>query len=259
MNIAKGLLGLMLMGFCCRLTAQPIHIAVASNFTHTMQTLVLEFEKSSEQKVILSFGSSGKLYAQITQGAPFQLFFSADQLKPMLLEEQGLAVVASRFTYAIGRLALWSAIPDFIDDGLSILQQGRFKKLALANPRFAPYGMAAYEVLARHQLVRATQKKWVQGENISQTLQFVDSQNAQLGFVALSQLLGKHSARGGSKWLIPEHMHQPIKQDALLLNSGSASKGAKDFMAFVRSPKAQQIIKTAGYSIATNTLVHKPS
>lgn len=228
--------------------AKSIHVAVASNFTHTMAELVEEFEKKSSEKIVLSFGSSGKFYAQIKQGAPYQLFFSGDQAKPLALEKDQEIVSGSRFTYAYGRLALWSSQSRFDFKTRARLISGDFNKLALANPKLAPYGLAAQQVLNGLELNKTTQSKWVQGENIAQTFQFVGTGNADLGFVALSQLLNKQ-VDTNSYWLVPQNMYQPIKQDVVLLKRAENSAGAKALLQFIRSDIAKDIIRSKGYTL----------
>lgn len=227
--------------------AEDIHVAVAANFAATMKDVVAQFEKNSEHKVALSFGSSGKFFAQIQNGAPFHIFFSADQSKPEALEKAGLTVPDSRFTYAMGALVLWSAKADFVSDDYSRLQSGDFNKLALANPRLAPYGAAAVEVLDSLELREATIPKWVRGENIAQTYQFAASGNADLGFVALSQILDKGHVMEGSSWIVPRTLYQPIRQDAVLLKSAVDSVGAKALLDYIRSESARTIIHSHGY------------
>lgn len=229
--------------------AEKINVAVASNFTAAMKEIVAEFEKETGDQVELSFGSSGKFFAQISNGAPFYVFFSADQDKPIALVNNNLAVSDSRFTYAIGALALWSADPNFIDENASALKQGRFKKLALANPKLAPYGVAAVQTLQNLGLREANEAKWVQGENIAQTFQFVDTGNAELGFIALSQIMEQGKIKKGSAWSVPAALHDPIRQDAVLLNKGRDSAAAKALLQFVRGEKAAIIIKSFGYSV----------
>jgi molybdate transport system substrate-binding protein len=249
----KKLLGFVLLCVCTlSVNAKSVHVAVAANFSKTMQNLVAEFEKISDYQIALSFGSSGKFYAQIKQGAPYELFFSADQAKPDALEKDGLVIASSRFTYAIGRLAVWSARPDFANKIETKLKEGDFNKLAIANPKIAPYGAAALEVLKRLELIDITQPKWVTGENIAQTYQFVSTGNADLGFVALSQLLGRNKAAQGSYWLVPDTMHSPIKQDVVLLRSSKQNQGAKAFLDFIHSDKARDIIARYGY-LASNS------
>ena len=247
MKIKKWLGLILLSVFTLCAEAKSIQVAVATNFSHTMKNLVTEFEKTSDYQVALSFGSSGKFYAQIKQGAPYELFFSADQAKPDALQKDGLVIAANRFTYAIGRLAVWTARPDFANKIETILTQGAFNKLAIANPKVAPYGAAALQVLRHLALIDRTQSKWVQGSNIAQTYQFVHSGNADLGFIALSQIVGKHKLQKGSYWLVPDAMHNPIKQDVVLLSRAAESLGAKAFLDFIHTDKAQNIITQFGY------------
>ncbi len=242
------ILSLILLSITSALShAEQINVAVASNFTAPMKAIVKAFEEKSEHRIKLSFGSSGKLFAQITHGAPFALFFSADQTKPQLLEEKGLIVPDSRFTYAIGALALWSANPTLLNDNASTLKHGNFKKLALANPKLAPYGAAAHEVLQYYSLLEVTRKKWVQGENISQTYQFISTGNAELGFVAVSQIMQQGAIKIGSSWLIPRELYSPIKQDAALLLHGKHSPAAKALLQFFHSAQAIDILESYGY------------
>lgn len=242
------ILSLILLSLTSALShAEQINVAVASNFTAPMKAIVKAFEEKSEHRIKLSFGSSGKLFAQITHGAPFALFFSADQTKPQLLEEKGLIVPDSRFTYAIGALALWSANPTLLNDNESTLKHGNFKKLALANPKLAPYGAAAHEVLQYYSLLEVTRKKWVQGENISQTYQFISTGNAELGFVAVSQIMQQGAIKIGSSWLIPRELYSPIKQDAALLLHGKHSPAAKALLQFFHSAQAIDILESYGY------------
>lgn len=227
--------------------AEEIHAAVASNFTAPMKDIVKQYEEESGNKVILSFGSSGKFFAQIQNGAPFQIFLSADENKPDALEKAGLIVTGTRFTYAIGALALWSVKPDFIDNNDARLKSGDFNKLALANPKLAPYGVAATEVLEGLGLTESTKSKWVMGENISQTYQFASTGNTDLGFVALSQIMSEGRITKGSSWIIPTDQYSPIRQDAVLLKSAENSTAAKELLNYLRSDKARSIIHSYGY------------
>ncbi|WP_417559241.1 molybdate ABC transporter substrate-binding protein [Marinomonas sp.] len=227
--------------------AEEIHAAVASNFTAPMKDIVKQYEEESGNKVILSFGSSGKFFAQIQNGAPFQIFLSADESKPDALEKAGLIVTGTRFTYAIGALALWSVKPDFIDNNDARLKSGDFNKLALANPKLAPYGVAATEVLEGLGLTESTKSKWVMGENISQTYQFASTGNTDLGFVALSQIMSEGRITKGSSWIIPTDQYSPIRQDAVLLKSAENSTAAKELLNYLRSDKARSIIHSYGY------------
>lgn len=227
--------------------ADQVHAAVAANFTGAMKSVVEQFERDTGHDVVLSFGSSGKILAQIQNGAPFEVFLSADQAKPERLEQAGLVVNGSRFTYAIGALALWSSLPDFIENDYARLSSGDFNKLSLANPRLAPYGLAATEVLEALGLTEATKDKWVQGENIAQTYQFVATGNANLGFVALSQIMSEGHVAQGSSWIVPSELYSPIRQDAVLLKKGQDNLAARDLMAYLQSPKAHEIIHSYGY------------
>jgi molybdate transport system substrate-binding protein len=227
--------------------AEEVNIAVASNFTAPMKEIVAEFEKSSGHQVRLSFGSSGKFFAQIKHGAPFMVFFSADQAKPQALEKEGLVVPSSRFTYAIGALALWSIQPGVVDSDATRLKNGNFNKLALANPKLAPYGAAALQVLDSLALREVTRSKWVKGENIAQTFQFVSTGNADIGFVGLSQIMNKGNIKEGSTWIIPSDLYSPIQQDAVLLQRGESSPAARALLRFVRSDRGKEIIHSYGY------------
>lgn len=231
--------------------ARTASIAVASNFSPVMRVLAEQFEQQTQHRLKLSYASSGKLYAQIKHGAPFDAFLSADQKKTLALLRENLAVNNSEFTYAIGRLALWSAHPGFHSQHQNRLQSGQFSRLALANPKLAPYGEAALQTLSALELNKTTRKKWVQGENITQTYQFVATQNADLGFVSLSQLTNNPEIISASYWIIPETLYTPIKQDAVLLKTGENNAIAISFLAFLKSTSAQNIIESYGYLKAT--------
>jgi len=239
---------IVLGGMAQPLCADEATLAVAANFAPTMNRLAAEFEQDSGHKLRLAVGSSGKLYAQIKNGAPFHVLLSADQSTPARLVEDKLAIAESRCTYAVGALLLWSAKADFLNDSPAALEAGTFNKLALANPKLAPYGAAAVEVLEKMQLKDRTQKKWVMGENIAQTYQFVSSGNAELGFVALSQVMNEGKISAGSFWIVPKDLYQPIRQDMVLLNGGKNNLAAKAFAEFIRSAKAQTIITSYGYT-----------
>ncbi|MGV6808077.1 MAG: molybdate ABC transporter substrate-binding protein [bacterium] len=245
MNIVRRwVTGILLALFAQIGCADVVRVAVASNFIGTAKEIVEQFEQKTGHQVVLSTGSSGRLYAQIRHGAPYDIFLSADQEKPKKLEEDGLAISGTRFTYAEGVLVLWSANPGRVDDAL---RRGAFKKLALANSRLAPYGAAAVEVLVSMGLSDSTESKWVVGENINQVWQFVRSGNADMGFVSLSQVRALKSARTAPLWVIPSDLHEPIKQDAVLLDRARHSMGAKAFLTFLRSTAAKESIATAGY------------
>ncbi|WP_067098597.1 molybdate ABC transporter substrate-binding protein [Marinomonas atlantica] len=249
MNVAKYLPWLAMgLTVTSQSWAEQVHAAVAANFTGAMKFVVAQFEQDTGYDVRLSFGSSGKILAQIQNGAPFDVFLSADQAKPQALQNKGLVQEGSRFTYAIGALALWSSLPDFIENDYSRLTSDDYNKLALANPKLAPYGLAATEVLQALGLKDATQAKWVQGENIAQTYQFVATGNADLGFVALSQIMSKGHVTEGSSWIVPSDLYSPIRQDAVLLKTAKDNSAATALLAYLQSDAAQQIIQSYGYT-----------
>ncbi|MDK9701958.1 MAG: molybdate ABC transporter substrate-binding protein [Sulfuritalea sp.] len=227
--------------------ADEVQVAVAANFTAPMKAIVAEFENLTGHKAQLSFGGTGKFYAQIKNGAPYQVFLSADDETPAKLEQEGLAEPGSRFTYAVGTLVLWSARPDVVDAKGEVLTRGTFAHLALANPKLAPYGAAAMETLEKLGLAASLRAKFVQGENIAQTHQFVASGNAELGFVALSQVMKDGRITGGSAWIVPAEMHRPIRQDAVILNPGRDKAAANALLRFLRGRPAQAIIRSYGY------------
>ena len=229
--------------------AETVLVAVASNFTKPMIEIAEDFEKSSGHSANLAFGSSGKIVSQLENGAPFEVFLSADSEKPATLEQAGLTVPGSRFSYALGTLVLWSAKPGYVDDQGQILIQGGFKHLALADPKLAPYGSAALEVMNNMGLREKWQPLLVLGENISQTHQFVSTGNAELGFVALSQVIANGKIADGSGWIIPSKLHTPIHQDAVLLRSGEKNPAALALLAYLQSPAAKAVIAKYGYGL----------
>jgi len=244
------LLVLFTLGFAAALAeADEVQVAVAANFTAPMQKIAAEFERDSGHKASLSFGATGKFYAQIKNGAPFHVLLAADDETPAKLEREGLAVAGTRFTYAIGRLVLWSAREGFVDDRGAVLGSDSFNKLAIANPKLAPYGAAAVEVLTRLGLLSATEPRFVQGENIAQTYQFVASSNADLGFVALSQVWKDGRLASGSAWVVPADLHSPIRQDAVILSAGAGSAAAKALVKYLRGDPARALIKSYGYDL----------
>jgi molybdate transport system substrate-binding protein len=233
------------------LAAEPgeARVAVAANFAGAMQTIAAEFSKDTGNRVQIVPGATGTLYAQVENGSPIDVFLSADQETPKKLEAEGQAVAGSRFTYALGRLVVWSARPGFVDPAGEVLRLGRFQHLAVANPKVAPYGRAAVEVLAALGLTDATRPKLVQGENVGQTAQFVSTGAAELGFVALSQISGPGVASTGSSWLVPERLYSPIRQDAVLLKRAAANAAARDLLSYLRSPRARDVIRSYGYGL----------
>ncbi|MCB1759888.1 MAG: molybdate ABC transporter substrate-binding protein [Gammaproteobacteria bacterium] len=225
--------------------AATLRVAVASNFSQTAKQLVERFQNESGHRVLLSPGATGKHYAQIRNGAPFDAFLAADSDRPRLLEQQGLALPGSRFTYAQGRLLLWSPDSELIDPEGKVLQNGTFRHLAIGNPRLAPYGRAGWQTLERLELAKALAGRLVRGENIGQTFQFVASGNAELGLIALSQVRRPGEEIPGSFWLVPEHLYDPIEQQAVLLRE---SEAARDFFAFLRSEQAKRLLQAFGYN-----------
>lgn len=236
------------------LTAGPVWagdvaVAVAANFTDVTRQLVPRFEAATGHRVKASFGSTGKLYAQIENGAPFEVFLAADAARPRRLEENGLAVAGSRFTYARGRLLLWSAEPARVDAAGRVLEDGGFQHLAIANPKTAPYGVAAQQVLEGLGLWPRLQRRLVRGDNIAQTFQFVATGNAELGFIAKSQVMALPAGERGSSWEVEERLHRPIEQQAVLLTRGKDNGAATAFLDYLRGDTAQKLIEGFGYGV----------
>ena len=228
--------------------AKELRIAVASNFLLPLKALSKNFKESTGHKVVVISGSTGKLYAQIKQGAPFDILLAADSIRPELLEKEGIGVPGSRFTYAVGRLALWSADSTLpLKNDLQVLNHKNFRYLAIANPKTAPYGKAAEQVLRKKGFWEQIQNRLVRGENISQTFQFVMTGNADIGFIALSQLR-KNQGRGFS-WIVPQEWHDPIQQQCILLKRAKTNKAAQQFLNFIKSNRIQKQIESYGYSL----------
>jgi molybdate transport system substrate-binding protein len=225
--------------------AEDVTVAVAANFTEPAKAIAVEFEKATGDHLVFSFGSSGQFYTQIANGAPFQVFLSADADRPTKAEQAGLAVPGTRFAYAVGKLVLWSATPGLVDRRGHVLRDGHFDKLAIADPTAAPYGAAAIQTMQKLGVYDALKPKLVQGTSIAQAFAFVKTGNAELGFVALSQIIDEP---GGSRWLVPEADHDPIVQQAVLLKTGADSNGARAFLAFLKGPTALAIIHKFGYA-----------
>ena len=230
-------------------SAEEVQLAVAANFTAPMQKIATEFEKDSGHKARLMFGATGKFYAQISNGAPFEVLLSADDETPARLERDGLAVAGSRFTYATGRLVLWSPVDGRVDGEGKVLRDQGIRHIAIANPKTAPYGQAAIETLQAMGLLGSLQGKFVQGENIAQAFQFVQTGNAELGFVALSQVWKDGRLASGSGWVIPAGQHQPIRQDAVLLSRASGNPAARALLDYLRSSAGRQTIQAYGYDL----------
>lgn len=230
------------------LLAGEVQVAVAANFVVPLRELSEAFSRQSGHTLRISVGATGKLYAQIVHGAPFEVFLSADSATPERLEKEGRVVAGSRHTYAIGRLVLWSAQAGVVDAVGEVLNTGVFRHLAVANPKTAPYGAAAFEVLKARGLYERLQAKFVMGENIAQTQQFVASGNAEFGFVAQSQVWQGGKLTGGSAWLVPADLHTPIRQDVVRLKRGESNAAARAFLDYLRSDAAQRLIAAYGYS-----------
>jgi len=228
--------------------AEQVLVAVAANFVPPFREIASEFEAVTGHNIRVAAGSSGNFYSQIKNGAPFDVFFSADTERPKLLEDEGFGVKDTRFTYAIGRLVLWSPSADRID-GEETLRSQKFKRIAFANPKTAPYGLAAMQTLQKLELWESLQPKIVMGENIGQTMGFIESGNADLGFVALSQALDPKIKGQGSRWDIPAHLHEPIKQDVILLRKGKDNPAAQALIEFIAGPQAKAIIERYGYGL----------
>ena len=229
--------------------AAEVHIAVAANFTAPINEIAAAFEKASGHKVIAAFGPTGGLYTQIKHGAPVEVFLAADDSTPARLETEGEILAGSRFTYAIGKLVLWSASAGYVDAQGEVLRRNEFNHLSIGNPKTAPYGLAATQVLARLGLSEAVKPKLVEGTNITQAYQFVATGNAELGFVALSQVFKDGQISGGSAWIVPEDMYEPIRQDAVILNKGKDNPAAAALVDYLKGPKAAAVIKSYGYDL----------
>lgn len=246
-NLAKNLRWLVAftMLFAAPLLAAKTQVAVAANFTEPARDIAAAFEKATGHQAIVSFGASGAFYTQISHGAPFEIFLSADTDRPARAEREGLAVPGTRFTYAVGQLALWSTTPGLIDPKGAVLSRGNFEKIAVADPATAPYGVAAIETMRKLNLYGRLKPKIVTGSSIAQAFQFTSTGAAQLGFVALSQVI---ASKRGSHWVVPAHLHAPIDQQAVLLKTGSRNPAAIAFLRYLKSRPALAIIRRYGYS-----------
>lgn len=245
-TLPSSLIILILLGFAPQLAAEEIQVAVASNFRNTGRMLAEQFNANHKDRVVMIFGSSGKLTVQISQGAPFDILLSADSERPQKLESEGHAIAGTRMTYAIGKLILWSSNKDLVDAQGEILRTGNFSKLAMANPRHAPYGVAAKQVLENLQLDGSMKGKIVLGGNIEQTFQYITSGNVDLGFIARAQLAQSIWGSQGSRWNIPDELYEPIEQQAVLIKDKPA---ARAFLATLASPEARQLIHSHGYDL----------
>jgi molybdate transport system substrate-binding protein len=229
-------------------SAEQALVAVAANFVPPFREIALEFEKSTGHQLQVAGGSSGNFYSQIKNGAPFDVFFSADMERPKLLEDEGFGVKGTRLTYAVGRLVLWSPNADLVKGG-ETLRFKQYKRLAIANPKTAPYGLAAMQAMQKLEIWESLQPQIVMGENLGQTMGFIESGNAQLGFVALSQVMDPKIKGKGSHWNVPTNLHEPIKQDVILLTKGKDNPAAKALMEFMSGPQAKGVIERYGYEL----------
>jgi len=239
----------LLLAMAASARADQVQVAVAANFTAPAKEIAAQFEKDTGHQAVLAFGATGKFHAQIRNGAPFEVLLAADDTTPAQLEQEGAAVRSTRFTYAVGRLVLWSAQPGKVDAQGEVLRKGGFRHLAIANPKLAPYGAAAVETLRSLKLLDALQERFVQGENIAQAYQFAATGNAELGFVALSQVMADGRIASGSAWVVPSQLHQPILQDAVLLLPGQGRPAAQAWLQYLRSDKARAVIRRYGYEV----------
>jgi molybdate transport system substrate-binding protein len=229
--------------------AGEVQVAVAANFAGPMEKLAAQFQKDTGHKAVVASGATGKFYAQIRNGAPFEILLSADDETPARLEAEGQVVAKSRFTYAVGRLVLWSAKANYVDAAGAVLKTGDFTHLAIANPKTAPYGAAAVAVIDKLGLTARLQPRLVQGENIAQAFQFASTGNAELGFVAQAQVWRDGKFTAGSGWIVPATMHAPIRQDAALLTRGAKNPAAQALLDYLRSDKAKALIRAYGYEV----------
>lgn len=231
------------------LHAGEVKVAVAANFLNTLHSLTPIFEQHSGHRLLISAGSTGKLYAQLHHGAPYDVFLAADDKHPALLEKAGLVMPGRRITYAMGRLVLWGARPLLLQEGAQILQQPDIRHIAIANPATAPYGRAAYQALNTMGLWQTLKPRMVQGDDVGQVFQFVASANAQLGFVALAQVLNPKNTFSSDYWLVPEELYDPIVQDMVLLKKAENNSAAHAFFAFMQTVQARSIIQQVGYRV----------
>ncbi|SFW47080.1 molybdate ABC transporter substrate-binding protein [Pseudomonas sp. NFACC04-2] len=227
--------------------AAEVQVAVAANFTAPIQAIAADFEKDTGHKLVTAYGATGQFYTQIKNGAPFEVFLAADDTTPARLESEGDTVKGSRFTYAVGTLALWSAKAGHVDNQGQVLKRNDFQHLSIANPKTAPYGLAATQVLDKLGLTDQVKSRLVEGQNITQAYQFVSTGNAELGFVALSQIYKDGKVTSGSAWIVPAELHDPIKQDAVILTKGRDNPAAVALVDYLKGPKAAAIIQAYGY------------
>jgi len=241
------IIGILILNFTCSCLAETVHVAVAANFTNAAKDIAKAFREKTGHEVILSFGASGLLYTQIKEGAPFHVFLSADKEFTQKLVEDNFGVATSRFTYAIGTLVLWSKKSDIILNE-QVLKNGQFSRISIANPAIAPYGSAAIEVMTALKVYDSLKSRLVRGNSISQAFQFIDTGNAEIGFVALSQIIDR---KDGIFWQIPQNLYTQIRQEAILLKSAEQNSAAKEFLVFLNGSAAHDLIRKYGYGIFT--------
>jgi molybdate transport system substrate-binding protein len=234
----------LLLAIAAPAAAGQINVAVAANFTEPAKEIARFFKEKTGHEAVLSFGATGQFYTQITQEAPFQVFLAADQERPKKLVDAGFAVPDSRFTYAVGKLVLWSKTPGLVTGRETL--SAAVEKIAICDPAAAPYGAAAVETLKSLGAYEQLKPKLVQGANISQAYQFVETGNAEIGFVALSQVA---KSDAGSRWIVPQELYTPIRQDAVLLKKGAGNEAAEAFVAFLKGPEARKVIESFGYAL----------
>lgn len=246
---ARSLLSACLLVMAGALHAAEAQVAVAANFAEPVKAIAALLQKTTGHTLKITVGSTGRLYAQIRNGAPFDVLLSADTHAPAQLEADGLAQPGSRFTYAAGKLVLWSADATQVDSQGAVLKHGGFRKLAIANPKTAPYGAASIEVIDKLGLTAALKPRLVQGESIGQTYNFAFTGNAEIAFVAMSQVLEGGRLKSGSVWVVPQHLYAPIRQDAVLLKSGATNEAALALMQLLKSPDVKSLIRSHGYDL----------
>lgn len=235
------------VAYATNLRAEEALVAVAANFSAPMQQIAASFQKDTGHQLRMSYGATGGFYAQIKNGGPFDVFLSADQITPQKLEAEGLGVALTRFNYATGQLVVWSKQDGLVDDKGQVLRNKNIQRIAMANPKLSPYGVAAWETMTALGLLEELKPKIVQGDSIAQTYQFVSTQNAQVGFVALSQVFANGQLTSGSGWIVPPHLYKPIRQDVILLKNGKDNLAAKAFLIYLKGEKAKAVMKSYGY------------
>lgn len=249
-SIVLAISAVCLSSFTINASAAEINVAVAANFSAPMKEIGVIYEKESGNKLLVSYGGSGTFYTQIKNGAPYQIFFSADQNTPKKLAEESFGIKDTVHTYAVGKLILWSARPDFVQNNKDFLLSKKIRRIAIADPRLAPYGLAAYQTLTKWDILDAVKSKLVTGDNVGKAFQYAKTENAQVGFIALSQVQKEGKLISGSGWVIPSDLYEPIKQDYIVLNSGKNNKTVDDFLKFMNnSQKVKAIIQSYGYSL----------